>query len=33
MIAIFPMSRANQTLDHLRAGKARYHIVLDADFS
>jgi uncharacterized zinc-type alcohol dehydrogenase-like protein len=29
----FPMSRVNEALDHLRAGKARYRIVLDADFS
>jgi uncharacterized zinc-type alcohol dehydrogenase-like protein len=29
----FPMSKVNQALDHLRAGKARYRIVLDADFS
>ncbi|WP_164102841.1 NADPH-dependent aldehyde reductase Ahr [Candidatus Laterigemmans baculatus] len=29
----FPMSRANEALDHLRAGKARYRIVLDADWS
>jgi alcohol/geraniol dehydrogenase (NADP+) len=28
----FPMSRANEALDHLRAGKARYRIVLDADW-
>lgn len=28
----FPMSRVNEAMDHLRAGKARYHIVLDADF-
>jgi alcohol/geraniol dehydrogenase (NADP+) len=28
----FPMSRANDALDHLRAGKARYRIVLDADW-
>jgi Zn-dependent alcohol dehydrogenases len=28
----FPMSRANEALDRLRAGKARYRIVLDADF-
>ena len=28
----FPMSRVNDALDHLRAGKARYRIVLDADF-
>jgi alcohol/geraniol dehydrogenase (NADP+) len=29
----FPMSRVNDALDHLRAGKARYRIVLDADWS
>ncbi|MDO9243984.1 MAG: NAD(P)-dependent alcohol dehydrogenase [Rhodocyclaceae bacterium] len=29
----FPMSRVNEALDHLRAGKARYRIVLDADFN
>jgi uncharacterized zinc-type alcohol dehydrogenase-like protein len=28
----FPMSRVNDALDHLRAGKARYRIVLDADW-
>jgi uncharacterized zinc-type alcohol dehydrogenase-like protein len=28
----FPMSRVNDALAHLRAGKARYRIVLDADF-
>jgi uncharacterized zinc-type alcohol dehydrogenase-like protein len=28
----FPMSRVNEALEHLRAGKARYRIVLDADF-
>lgn len=28
----FPMSKANEAMDHLRAGKARYRIVLDADF-
>ncbi|MGR8942277.1 MAG: NADPH-dependent aldehyde reductase Ahr [Gammaproteobacteria bacterium] len=28
----FPMSRANDALAHLAAGKARYRIVLDADF-
>jgi uncharacterized zinc-type alcohol dehydrogenase-like protein len=28
----FPMSRVNDALDHLRAGKARYRVVLDADF-
>ncbi len=29
----FPMSQVNQALEHLRAGKARYRIVLDADFA
>lgn len=29
----FPMSKVNEAMDHLRAGKARYRIVLDADFS
>jgi uncharacterized zinc-type alcohol dehydrogenase-like protein len=28
----FPMSRINDALAHLRAGKARYRIVLDADY-
>jgi uncharacterized zinc-type alcohol dehydrogenase-like protein len=28
----FPMSRVNEALDHLRSGKARYRVVLDADF-
>jgi alcohol/geraniol dehydrogenase (NADP+) len=28
----FPMSKVNEAMDHLRAGKARYRIVLDADF-
>ena len=27
----FPMSQVNAAMDHLRAGKARYRIVLDAD--
>lgn len=27
----FPMSAVNEALEHLRAGKARYRIVLDAD--
>lgn len=27
----FPMSRANEALDHLRSGKARYRIVLEND--
>jgi uncharacterized zinc-type alcohol dehydrogenase-like protein len=28
----FPMGRTNDALDHLRSGKARYRVVLDADF-
>ncbi|MEW6163438.1 MAG: NAD(P)-dependent alcohol dehydrogenase [Pseudomonadota bacterium] len=28
----FPMRRINEALDHLRAGKARYRVVLDADW-
>lgn len=28
----FPMSKVNDALDHLASGKARYRIVLDADF-
>jgi uncharacterized zinc-type alcohol dehydrogenase-like protein len=28
----FPMSKVNEAMAHLRAGKARYRIVLDADF-
>jgi uncharacterized zinc-type alcohol dehydrogenase-like protein len=28
----FPMSRVNDALDHLHSGKARYRVVLDADF-
>lgn len=28
----FPMSRVNDAFEHLRAGKPRYRIVLDADF-
>jgi uncharacterized zinc-type alcohol dehydrogenase-like protein len=29
----FPMSRVNDALEHLRAGKARYRVVLEGDFS
>jgi uncharacterized zinc-type alcohol dehydrogenase-like protein len=29
----FPMSRVNEAMSHLRAGKANYRIVLDADFT
>jgi uncharacterized zinc-type alcohol dehydrogenase-like protein len=28
----FPMSRINEALERLEAGKARYRIVLDVDF-
>lgn len=28
----FPMSRVNEALEHLRSNKARYRVVLDADF-
>ena len=28
----FPMSKVNDALEHLRAGKARYRIILEADF-
>jgi uncharacterized zinc-type alcohol dehydrogenase-like protein len=31
MIEVFPMSKVNEALDHLRAGKARYRIVLQND--
>ncbi len=29
----FPMARVNDAIDHLRSGKARYRVVLDADFA
>jgi uncharacterized zinc-type alcohol dehydrogenase-like protein len=29
----FPMSKVNEAIDHLRAGKARYRIVLENDFA
>ncbi|HWT15325.1 MAG TPA: NAD(P)-dependent alcohol dehydrogenase [Patescibacteria group bacterium] len=32
MVESFPMSRVNDALDHLRAGKARYRVVLKNDF-
>ena len=31
-VEMFPMSRINDALDHLRAGKARYRVVLENDF-
>ena len=33
MVESFPMSRINDALDHLRAGKARYRVVLENDFA
>jgi len=33
VIETFPLSRVNEALDHLRAGKARYRIVLENDLS
>lgn len=33
IIEEFPMSRINEALDHLRAGKARYRVVLKNDIS
>ena len=30
-IEVFPMSKVNEALDHLKAGKARYRIVLEND--
>jgi len=29
---VFPMSQINETLQHVRDGKARYRLVLKADF-
>ena len=31
MIEVFPMSKVNDAMEHLRAGKARYRIVLQND--
>ncbi len=31
-VEAFPMSAVNEALDRLRAGRARYRIVLEADF-
>jgi alcohol/geraniol dehydrogenase (NADP+) len=33
MVEHFPMSKVNDAIAHLANGKARYRIVLDADFS
>jgi uncharacterized zinc-type alcohol dehydrogenase-like protein len=32
MVESFPMSKVNDALDHLKSGKARYRVVLAADF-
>ncbi len=32
VVETFPMSKVNDAMEHLRSGKARYRIVLDADF-
>ncbi len=29
----FPLSKVNDAIEHLKAGKARYRVVLDADFA
>ena len=31
-VEMFPMSRINDALEHLRAGKARYRVVVENDF-
>ena len=31
-IELFPMSKVNEAMAHLKAGKARYRIVLENDF-
>ena len=33
IIEKFPMSRVNDAIEHLRAGKARYRIVLQNDIA
>lgn len=33
VIETFPMSKVNEAFEHLRSGKARYRIVLEADFT
>jgi len=32
-VEVFPMSRVNAAMDHLRSGKARYRVVLQNDFA
>jgi uncharacterized zinc-type alcohol dehydrogenase-like protein len=29
----FPLSKVNDAIEHLKAGKARYRVVLDTDFA
>jgi uncharacterized zinc-type alcohol dehydrogenase-like protein len=31
-VEFFPMSKINDALDHVRAGKANFRVVLKADF-
>jgi uncharacterized zinc-type alcohol dehydrogenase-like protein len=31
-VEVFPMSQLNEAIQHLRDGKARYRVVLKADF-
>ena len=31
-VEVFPMRRINEAIAHLREGKARYRVVLQADF-
>jgi uncharacterized zinc-type alcohol dehydrogenase-like protein len=31
VVEYFPMSRANEALEHLAAGKARYRVILEND--
>ena len=33
VVEFFPMSKVNDALEHLRAGKARYRVVLVNDFA
>jgi uncharacterized zinc-type alcohol dehydrogenase-like protein len=32
-VEYFPMSKVNEAMEHLKSGKARYRIVLNADFN
>lgn len=33
VVEMFPLSKVNEAFDHLRAGKARYRVVLQNDFA